>query len=118
MAAESDLYLALTQSAEVVNIVGGNIFSDLPGENATAPFIFFERIDTDVVHTIHSGLPLAEITQLSIICYAKTRESAEELADLCVVAADQGNLIYTGRQGEYDDESRLFAAVLLVQHNK
>lgn len=99
-------------------IVGTKIFSDIPDEGADAPFVFFERIDTEMIPSIHSGMPIAEITQLSVVCYAETREAAEALGDACVTGATGAGFIYDGRLGEYDPEIKLFAAAIELRHNK
>lgn len=118
MSAEEDLYAALVADSDVTDLVATKIYSDFPDEDVSAPFVFYERTDTEMIHGIHSGIPMAEIAQLVVICYADTREAAESIGDKVVIAADAGDLVYVGRQGEYDDESKLFAAVLQLQHNK
>lgn len=117
MPAESDLYSALSGDTDVTDIVGTSIFSDLPDEGVDAPFVFFERLDTEMVYSIHTPIPIAQYAQLAVICYADTREIAEDLGDKCVIAAANANLIYTGRQGEYDPDSKLFAAAIELRHN-
>ena len=120
MPAETDLYAALVNAPDVLAVVGSRIFSDTPDEDEPAPYIFYERIDTETINTIHTGLPIAEISQFALVCYAETREQAEALGDLAAIAAagTPGGLIYVGRQGEYDPDTRLFAAAIVLQHNK
>lgn len=118
MAAESDLYTALSTDTPVSDVVGTRIYSDAPDQGVDAPFIFYERVSTEMITTIHSGMPIAEISQLAAVCYADTREDAESLGDKTVQALASAGFIYTGRQGEYDPETKLFAAAIEVQHNK
>ncbi len=117
MTAETDLYSALSGDSSVTAIVGTKIFSDIPDEGESAPFIFFERLDTDMVYSIHSGVPIAQMAQMAVVCYSDTREQAESIGDLCVTAASNSGFVYVGRQGEYDPESKLFAAAIQLQHN-
>ncbi len=117
MAAETDLYDALSNAAAVTAIVGTNIYSDLVVEDIDAPYIYFERTNTEMVNTIHTGIPIAQFTDFAVICFAVTREAAEDLGDKAYTAvAASGDFIYTGRVGEFDDKTRLFAAALLFQH--
>lgn len=118
MAAETDLYSALSGDSGVTAIVGTKIYSDIPEEGASAPFVFYERVDTEMIPSIHSGMPIAQITQLQAVCYAATRESAEALGDACVLAATNADFIYSGRLGEYDADIELFAAAISFQHNQ
>lgn len=118
MAAESDLYAALTGAAPVTAIVGDKVYSDIPDQGDEPPFIFYERVSTEMINNIHGGTPVAEISQMAVVCYAKTREATESLADKAVTAAAAAGFSYTGRQGEYDPETGLFAAAIELQHNK
>lgn len=118
MPAESELNTALIGDADVTNLVGEKVFSDIPGEGVSDPFVFFERLDTEIINTIHGGPPVAEISQMAVVCYARTRELAEQIGDACLSAAIDAGFIYQGRQGEYDDDSKLFAAAIQLQHNK
>lgn len=118
MAAESDLYAALSGATAVTAVVADKIYSDVPDQGDEPPFIFYERVGTEMITTIHNGYPIAEISQLAVVCYAKTREATESLGDKVVTAAADAGFIYTGRQGEYDPETGLFAAAIELQHNQ
>lgn len=118
MPAEADLYAKLTAAPAVSAIVGTQIHSDLPDEEVAPPYLFYERIDTEIINSIHNGLPLAEIASFAVVCFAETREAAEALGDAAMAAAAGDNtFVYIGRQGEYDPETRLFAAAIQLQHH-
>lgn len=118
MSAESDLYAALSGSLPVTSLVGTRISSDAPDQGAATPYVFYERVDTDVISSLHDGTPIAEITRLNLVCYGAEREDAEDLGNKAVTAVTAAGFIYTGRQGEYDPETKFYAAVLGLQHNQ
>lgn len=118
MPAETDLYDLLSGNAAVTQIVGGKVFSDLPDEEVAPPYIYYERINTEMINTIHTGIPIAQISDFVVICFAEHRAAAEDLGDKAFVAAAADNsFVYIGRQGEYDADTRLYAAAIQLQHN-
>lgn len=115
MAAESDLYSALSGFSGLTDMVGTNIFSDIPEEGREAPFVYFERTETEPIFTIHDGAPIAQITYFDVAACAALRDQAEAIADE-IIHATASDFITIGRSGEYDEKSELFISVLQLEH--
>jgi hypothetical protein len=118
MAAESDLYTALTGASPVTDIVSARIYADVRDQEDDVPAIFFQRTDTNVINTIHGNAPCAETASMLVVCFENTRELAETLANAVTTAAITAGFLYTSRRGEYSPDLDVYATILQFTYNE
>lgn len=111
MSAEQDLTTILTAAPGVTALVGDRIYPDLVPESKAAPYIGYERVNTEPILTIH-GPGLGDNVRLMVACWAKTRLEAEALADEVATAMQVAGHVYLARGAEYDESTGRSAATL------
>jgi hypothetical protein len=112
MAAESDLYTALSGSSDITDIVSTRIYSDIRDQQGDLPAIYFDKTGVDFINLISSNTPAATRTSFSITCFETTREKAETLTDYIVTALTTNNFIAIDDQSDYDDESEIYSTTV------
>jgi hypothetical protein len=115
MSAETALYAALSASSALAALVGTRIWPDVIPEDRAMPAVVFARTATQPFIAL-DGAKLAEVADLTIGCWAKTRGEADAVADAATAAVIAGGLQYAGRDAGFDPETGLFAATLTVKH--
>lgn len=81
------LYTLLTSDDDVEAIVGLKVYPNRAGENAEAPFIVFQRISGERVHSLSGPSGLAR-PRYQIDAYAAAYEDAVALGDAVRAAID------------------------------
>jgi hypothetical protein len=114
MSAETIAYAALTGASAVTTIVGDRIYPDFVPEERLLPAISIARASTEYITTIHSSIPQGAFVTLEIWCMAGTRKASEDLANAAMTALGPVSVRPDNRAPEFDAESEVFAAVLLV----
>lgn len=117
MNAESDLYSTLSTATQVTNVVGSRIYPDVVPRGVATPCIAFSRVDTEYVMTIHGTLAATRAT-FELWCMAEQRSAADRLADAVLPVIYSQRFVPTGRRAEFDDESKVWSTVLLVDYWK
>lgn len=113
MSAETTLYARLSGVSGVTSLVSTRIYPDVLPENCTYPAVVFARSNTEPMVTLGGAL-VASTVSIAIGAWAKTRTTADAVAD-AVVAAFVGTDFYlSGREAAYDPETGLYAALLTV----
>lgn len=118
MAAEDELYTALSGASAVTDITGDRLYSDVRDQEDDVPCVFWVRSSTEVINTIHGGAPISEVTNLVVVCFESTRELAETLGDAVQTAAINAGFIYSGRSGEYNPDVDVYATIFQFTHNE
>jgi len=116
MSAETDLYSALSTDAALAAVIEEKIFSDIADEEVEPPFIYYEKINSEAFNTIHGGAPFAEISEIAVVCFSESREEAESIANLAMLAATNNDFVYTGSESEYEEEQKLYASLIQLKH--
>lgn len=115
MSAETTFNATLKAAVAVTAIVGAGddarIYPDIVGQEVDLPCVAYTRTATEVTSTL--SRPATDLrATLEVFCMAGSRLAAEALADEVVTAAGAAWFVLTSRRADYDDEQRLFAAVL------
>lgn len=114
MSVETDLYSALSTDAGVSALVGLRVYPDLAPVDVALPAMTFGRTQTEYVNTIH-GSAVAIRAQLEVVCMAGTREAADAVADAVEVAVRLDGFATLDRRGEFDSESLVFMATVVIE---
>lgn len=116
MSAETLLYAALSGNAGVSSLVGARIYPEFVPQEQDPPFVAYTRTGTEYITTIHSGVPLAQISTIEIACMARTKASADAVADAVVLAVGADQFVLSGRASMTPDSelNGLHGTVLTV----
>lgn len=88
---EAAVYKLMTDDATVAALVGTRIYPAIAPQSTVTPYIVYQRIATQHLHTMDGIAGLAETT-IQIDCYASTYGAVKALADAVRLALDG----YTG----------------------
>jgi len=116
MAAETQLYNALSGSTDITDIVSTNIYSDIRDQGDDSPAIYFERSDTEFLYTIDSYVSYGEKSSFILSCFELTREKAEALTALIITATAAATFLCTDKQNSYDEETELFTTTIQLNY--
>lgn len=115
MSVETEFLAVLQGAAAVTAIVGAGddarIDPDLSPGEVTPPCIAFRRAATEYFGTLHAPATDARVS-IECWCMAESREAADALGDAVQAAGAAAWFQPIARSAEYDDERRLWAAVL------
>lgn len=114
MSAETDLRTLLLADAPTAALVAARISADRIEQGAARPFIVFTRTATLRDKTL-SGQVAGVLVTLSVQCWADTRVTAEAVADAVQTAIEAVFHTVSNRDGGYDPDLDLEAAVLTVE---
>ena len=93
MITSAALYTLLISNAQLVALVGQRIYPALAPQDASAPYIVWQRIATNPIQTLGEATGNQfDLIQLS--CFALTYESADAVAQALVTALD-GRVVTT-----------------------
>jgi hypothetical protein len=113
MSPEETFIATLAAAAPVTALVGTKVYIDESPQETEAPFVVFERSDTDAMMTIH-GSVAANRTTLRLGCFSETRAEAEAIANAIIAALVPAGFIIEGRAGDFDPETGAYVTVVEV----
>jgi len=111
MSAEATTYSVLSAAAGVTGLVSTHIYPDQAAQDATMPFIVFERAGTEIVPTIHGTVALSRAT-MQVSCWAVTRSAAEAVAAAAQAAMVAARHLPANRDAFFSPETSAYAAVV------
>lgn len=116
MAAETDLYNALSGSSNITTLVSTRIYSDLRDQGAELPAIYFEKTGVDFSYTLDSYTPATTTTDFIIRCFETTRLKSETLADHVITALASNNFMCADDQSDYDEETQIYTTTIQASY--
>ena len=116
MAAETQLYNALSGSTDITDIVSTRIYSDIRDQGDILPAIYFERSSTEYLNTIDTYVPQGEKSTFILSCFETTREKAEVLTALIITATASSNFLCIDKQNSYDEETETFTTTIQLNY--
>lgn len=114
MSAESELYAALAARAGLTALVSTRIYPDAIPEDSDLPAVVYQRANTSPITTI-GGVVIVEEVRFAISAWAKTRTSADAIADEIAPALATAGNPYADRSTGYDPEVGLHAVTVEVE---
>ena len=125
MSAESTLYSTLNSDATVLSLIGvtgaspaeARAYPDVVPEGSDLPAIAYQRISTEYVQTVDGASPVGETATLEVTCVAKTRTSADNVADAVQNAAGPAGFYLVERGSQQVEDQQLWATTLTMSIN-
>lgn len=111
MSPEAQFVAAMQADVDVIALVDDRLFGYVADPDTALPLIVYERTSSEPKTTIHSSVPFATQSVLSVSCWADQRADAEALADQVQIAMSQVGTP-TNRFGHFDPEVDAHAAVV------
>lgn len=97
------IYDLLSSAVNVAALVSTRIYPDMATQGAVYPFIVYSVTGTQPTDT-KEGVSELDVVQVSVICYANTYTTAQDLAEKSRVALDRAS----GTHGTLDVQSIRF----------
>ena len=116
MAAETNLYDALSNDSNITDIVSDRIYSDIRDQGDKFPAIYYERSNTEFLNTIDSFVPVGEKSSFILSCFETTREKAEALTALIITSTATSEFLCTDKQNSYDEEIEAFTTTIQLDY--
>lgn len=115
MSAETEVFAALDAAAGVHAIVGNRIYPDLRPQDDALPAVVYRRSGTSHESTIHGEVYLRR-AQIDLDCIARTRASAEAIADAVEAALIAAAMMPVDRAGGLDPDTRDYFVRVTIEH--
>jgi hypothetical protein len=116
MAAESDLYDALSSNTNISDLVSSRIYSDIRDQQTEIPAIYFEKTGVEFFNTVSSNMPVATKTSFAVTCFESTREKAETLTDHIITALSGNDFMIIDDQSNYEEESETYSTTIQTNY--
>lgn len=125
MSGESAIYDALVaDSGTMVYIaVSGaspaeaRVYPDVIPLKATLPAMAYARVDTEFVQTIDASALKGETATFEVSCVARSRTTADLLADAAQDALGGAGFYLLGRSVQQQEDDKLWATTLIMSIN-
>lgn len=114
MSVESDFYALLSGAAGVTTLVSTRIYPDAMPEDVAYPAVVFSRSTTEIERLLDNSIATVRY-ELEVNCWAKTRTTADAVADAIAAALVNSQYDLMGQSAGFDAETGLFAAMQVVQ---
>lgn len=101
------IYSLLSESTEVLKLVGDRIFEDIVQCNANPPYIVWQELSADPLHNLDQPAKTDHI-MYQVMCYDANQTKAYELRDAVRKVLEQHSHILNARISHQDYGTKLF----------
>lgn len=116
MAAETDLYTALSGDSSIEAVVENRIYADIRDQNEKIPAIYFARSSTEFTHTLDSYVSKGEKVVFDVICFQTTKELVEALTALVITATAASKFLCINKEPEFDEETDTYYTTIQLSY--